>query len=123
MPRGGARPGAGRKRTKPQATSAPVLNSGEQQTGKRKPPNAGKGRPKGVPNKATTEAKELAAAILGDERYVKKLRSRAFAGKLHPSVETMLWYYKSGKPKETVEHKGRVGLVDLLAPPPAEANA
>jgi len=119
MPRGGKRPNAGRK----PRVSAPGA-AGFDSTAPKTVTHLNRGgRKPGVPNKATTEAKEFAAAILGDPRYVKKLRARAFAGKLHPSVETMLWYYRSGKPKERVEHSGRVSLIDLLVGPAESAEA
>lgn len=35
-------------------------------TANRKPPNAGKGRPKGVPNKLTTELKDMILGALED---------------------------------------------------------
>lgn len=66
MPRGGARPGAGRKRTaKTAAQSAATTSAGLNSTGQQsqqskrpKPPNAGKGRKKGVPNKRTQAVRE-----------------------------------------------------------------
>lgn len=62
----------------------------------------GPGRPAGTPNKATLAVREVCAAIVEDPAYRKKLRARALAGDLAPAVETMLWYYRYGKPKETV---------------------
>ncbi len=35
----------------------------------------------------------------------------ARARTLPPAVETMLWHYAKGKPKEQVEHSGRFELV------------
>ena len=69
------------------------------------------GRPKGVPNKATAEAKEACALIVDDEVYRQNLLARALKGKLAPAVEVMLWYYAKGKPKETIEHQGQIGVL------------
>lgn len=60
----------------------------------------GPGRPKGVPNKATREAKELARSILEDPVVQRKLRDQAQRGKLAPAVMTMLFHYAYGKPKD-----------------------
>ena len=70
-----------------------------------------KGRPRGVPNKATVEAKAACAAIVDDPVYRRKLMAAARARKLPPAVETMLWHYAKGKPKEQFEHSGRFELV------------
>lgn len=71
----------------------------------RTPPNAGKGRPKGIPNKRTREIQAFAAKMLEDADYVKELAVRLRRGKA-PHVETLLYHYAYGKPKETiaVEH-------------------
>ena len=66
----------------------------------------GGGRPKGVRNKVTVEAKRACAEIVDDPAYRAGLVRRARAGKLAPAVETMLWYYAKGKPTDTVEHRG-----------------
>lgn len=62
------------------------------------------GRKAGTPNKATAEAKEACALIVDDPIYRRNLLKRARAGKLAPAVESMLWHYSKGKPKEQVEH-------------------
>jgi hypothetical protein len=67
----------------------------------------GPGRPKGVPNKATREAKEFCASVVDDPAYQATIRRRAMRGQLAPAVECMLWYYAKGKPKEQVEHSGQ----------------
>lgn len=68
------------------------------------------GRPKGVPNKVTLEVREAAASIVDDPVYRANLASRARRGKLAPAIESMLWHYAKGKPKETVEHSGPGGV-------------
>jgi hypothetical protein len=75
----------------------------------RRPPGRPKGTPKtggrkkGTPNKATVEAKAACSAIVDDPVYRSNLLERARAGLLPPGVETMLWHYAKGKPKETVQ--------------------
>lgn len=67
----------------------------------------GPGRPKGVRNKATIEAKEACAKIVDNEVYRERLRERALSGKLPPAIEVMLWHYAKGKPKDVVEVSSR----------------
>lgn len=70
----------------------------------------GPGRKPGIPNKATVEAKEACAKLVDDPAYRAKLRERLLRGKLAPAVETMLWHYAHGKPKETVSLEGQVSV-------------
>jgi hypothetical protein len=76
---------------------------------------AGPGRPKGVPNKATIEIKELARSLtLGDPEWVEATRKRLREGKEAPAIVTALLYYGYGKPKETVELAPDNSLSELL---------
>ena len=72
------------------------------------------GRPKGTPNKATVEARTFCASIVDDPVYQAKLRRRAIAGKLSPAIESLLWYYAKGKPKEHVDLNSDAELIALL---------
>jgi hypothetical protein len=63
---------------------------------------------RGTPNKVTVEAKAAAAALVDDPVYRAKLAADLRLRKVHPSIESMLWYYAKGKPKETVEHQASV---------------
>jgi hypothetical protein len=65
----------------------------------------GPGRPKGVPNKVTIEAKEACGRLVDDPAYRSKLKHRLIRGKLAPVLEAMLWHYAKGKPVERVELK------------------
>ena len=67
----------------------------------------GPGRPPGVPNKATIEAKQVCSELVDNPDYRERLKARLIAGKLPPAVETMLWYYAKGKPKEVLEVEDR----------------
>jgi len=69
------------------------------------------GRPKGVPNKATVEAKAAATLIVDDPKYRENLLHRARAGKLAPGMEVVLWSYAKGRPKEQNEAPGVVRIV------------
>ena len=62
------------------------------------------GRQRGTPNKATVEAKQACAEIVDDPQYRARLVERARAGALAPAVETMLWHYAKGRPREIIEH-------------------
>lgn len=64
------------------------------------------GRPRGVANKATVEVKSLAQGLLSSPEYQASLVARLNAGELAPAVESLLWHYAYGKPKETVEVTG-----------------
>lgn len=74
----------------------------------RKPPAAGKGRPKGALNKTTREIKDIADGLLSDPAYLESLRRRLHAGKA-PHMEQLLHHYRYGKPTERHEHSGANG--------------
>ncbi len=65
------------------------------------PPGPGPGRPKGLPNKVTRDIQEFARAVLEDPDYVRELKVRLRRGKA-PHVETALYHYGYGKPRETI---------------------
>jgi hypothetical protein len=54
-----------------------------------KPPNAGKGRKPGVPNKATKEIRERARELIEDPIGMAKTLELYRRGKLHPAVVQM----------------------------------
>lgn len=62
------------------------------------------GRPKGIPNKVTAEVRAAAAELVDDPAYRAKLVTDLRRRRVAPAVETMLWYYAKGKPKERIEH-------------------
>jgi hypothetical protein len=72
------------------------------------PPGPGPGRPKGVPNKAARDIKEMARGLLSGEEYQRNLVRRLNRGTAGP-VETLLYQYAFGKPKDTVELSGPDG--------------
>ena len=74
----------------------------------------GGGRPKGVPNKATREIKASARALVEDPVYVESLRRRLPAGKA-PHMETLLFHYAYGKPRDTVDTPGLTSAIEALS--------
>lgn len=72
------------------------------------------GRHKGTPNKTTTETASFCASVVDDPAYQASVRARALSGELAPAVETMLWHYAKGKPKELVVHSGEIRLPQVI---------
>ena len=78
----------------------------------------GPGRPPGIPNKASAEAKAVCTRLVDDPEYQRKLRIRLHRGKLAPAVECMLWYYAKHKPTDTLdvtERKMRALIIDKVS--------
>lgn len=67
------------------------------------------GRPKGVTNKNTREIKNAATALVEDPKYLASLQHRLMSGKA-PHMETLLFHYAYGKPKDITEHQGAIKL-------------
>ncbi len=59
-----------------------------------------RGRPRGVQNKATRDAREMARLLVEAPAYRAGLGRRLRSGDLAPAVECMLWAYAYGKPVE-----------------------
>ena len=64
------------------------------------------GRGKGTPNKVTREVRALAQDLVGDSLYQGRLRQRLVEGELPAALESMLWAYAWGKPRDKVEGSG-----------------
>lgn len=62
----------------------------------------GKGRAKGTPNRVTVEARQLVSELVNDVDYQHKLRRDFRARKLHPTMESLVWAYHLGKPRQDV---------------------
>jgi hypothetical protein len=61
------------------------------------------GRQKGTPNKITVEARAAAALIVDDPIYRRTLARDMRARTVQPAIESLLWHYAKGKPKDVVE--------------------
>jgi hypothetical protein len=75
------------------------------------------GRQKNTPNRVTVEIREAAKGLLEDPAYVQSLQVRLREGTAG-AVESLLYHYAYGKPKETIEHSTPMVpvLIDLLKP-------
>jgi hypothetical protein len=67
------------------------------------------GRPKGVPNRASTDVRVRARALVEDPVYVLGIKRRMLEGKSVP-LEIMLHHYAYGKPRESVAVEGEVTI-------------
>jgi hypothetical protein len=67
------------------------------------------GRPKGVPNKATREIQQFAKEFLESPEYRARLKIRIERGQAMP-IETLLYHYGYGKPKERIEIEGNAPM-------------
>lgn len=74
-----------------------------------RPPNAGKGRPKGVPNKVTRAINEITLGLF-DDAYWLYTYKRLNEGKLPPQIEAKLLAYAYGEPKQTVGIEGSLTM-------------
>ena len=61
-----------------------------------------RGRPRGARNKATQEVRDLARRLVEDPEYKAALKARLLNGQSGP-IESLLWQYAYGKPKDAVE--------------------
>ncbi len=81
---------------------------------KKRPPRS-PGRPRGVPNKATKEIKEIAQALtLGNPKVVARLLRECETGKILPPVFNKLLEYGYGRPKEMEEPKTKSRGMTLI---------
>lgn len=67
----------------------------------------GPGRPRGLPNRATREFKELWASWLESDEYRENLKRRILLGRA-PHMESYLAQLVFGKPKDIVEQTGEL---------------
>ena len=58
------------------------------------------GREKGTPNRTTTEARTLCRNLVSDEEYQHRFRDRFVKGQLPSHLESMVWQYAYGKPRQ-----------------------
>jgi hypothetical protein len=63
----------------------------------------GPGRPKGVPNKVTGEAKAFCQNLVADPEYRKKLRADFLHRRCSDQIEKMIWHYGVGVPRIPVD--------------------
>ena len=58
------------------------------------------GRKKGTPNSSTAEARTLCRNLVSDEEYQQRFRDRFVRGQLPSHLESMVWQYAYGKPRQ-----------------------
>src|SRR4029079_1596242 len=71
-------------------------------------------RRKGTPNRRTIEARLLCSNLVQDIYYQTRLRKDFVRRGVHSSIESMVWAYHLGKPKEQVEMTGKFTMNQRL---------
>lgn len=74
----------------------------------------GPGRPKGVPNKITSEIRE-ACQKLFDAAYFATAKARLDSGKVAPAVECKWLAYAFGEPKQVIDMPQMADLAAALS--------
>ena len=72
-----------------------------------------RGRPKGSRNKTTVAVRDWATGIVEDPTVQARLLADARAGKLHPSVLTVLLAYAYGKTRETANAEPMISMAEI----------
>jgi hypothetical protein len=81
------------------------------------------GRKKGAENGVTRDVREFAQKFIDDADYRESLRRRVLRGDA-PHMETLIWHYRFGKPKDTLEiNQPRPLVVEILADAEAHGDS
>jgi len=83
-------------------------------TTKRKPPAAGKGRPKGATNKSTREIRAFCRDLFERRKFQRNLIKAWDDLDLEPSTLALLLHYAFGKPAQVVDLNADGSLLELL---------
>jgi len=70
----------------------------------------GSGRKKGTPNPISIEARQLAVELVNGAEYQRRLRRDFEARKLHPTIESLVWAYAIGKPRQDIAINANVNV-------------
>ena len=73
------------------------------------------GRKPGKQNYYSSDVGTFARRIVEDEAYLVEVSKRAHAGTLAPGMESMLWHYAYGKPREQPSRDDEAFIADLMA--------
>ena len=74
----------------------------------------GSGRRRGTRNRRSIAASALASELLNDVGYQYRLRRDFTRRRVNPSIETLIWHYVAGKPKESIQMTGSIGFSERL---------
>jgi len=73
------------------------------------------GRPPGVPNRATRDARTLCQELIADPEYFASFQRRWRAGELAPVLEKLVWEFAFGRPSQAVTvSSGQLTLAQLI---------
>ena len=56
----------------------------------------------------------LASELMNDVGYQYRFRRDFTRRRVHPSIETLIWHYVAGKPKESIQMAGSIGFSERL---------
>ena len=62
-----------------------------------------KGKSDGSSTTVTRQVKELCCNLVEDPKYQASFKRRLLSGELSPALESLVWHYAFGKPKDEVD--------------------
>lgn len=70
----------------------------------------GSGRVKGTPNRVAVQARVLVGELVNSAEYQRRLRRDFELRRVHPTIESLVWAYHLGRPKQDIQIAGQIDI-------------